>query len=102
MSGTGLQSITFAVGINILVSTHGEYVNILMTCSIIAFNLAFCNSHNITSFWGVVNRNSISPNFFLFITITYPLHVSALLGRLQVEYIYWLSCLGDPLCLLIC
>jgi hypothetical protein len=40
------------------------------------------------SLWGSVNRKSILECFF--ITITYPLHVSAPTGHLQVEYIYWL------------
>jgi hypothetical protein len=41
MSSTGLQSIKFAITVKIVVGTHGTYVNMLMTCSIIAFNLAF-------------------------------------------------------------
>jgi hypothetical protein len=39
-----------------------------------------------TIFGGAINRNSIFLMFF--ITITYPLHVSAPTGHLQVEYIY--------------
>jgi hypothetical protein len=38
-----------------------------------------------TIFGGAVNRNSIFSNFF--ITIKYPLHVSAPTGHLQVEYV---------------
>jgi hypothetical protein len=39
-------------------------------------------------FGGAVNRNCIFRMFF--ITITYPLYVSAPTGHLQMEYIYWL------------
>jgi hypothetical protein len=43
---------------------------------------------NIQSFWGAVNLSSIFRLFFHY--YTYPLHVSAPTGHLQVEYIYWL------------
>jgi hypothetical protein len=39
---------------------------------------------------GSVNCNCTFLMFFIIITITYPLHVSAPTGHLHVEYIYWL------------
>jgi hypothetical protein len=38
------------------------------------------------NFWGSVNRNSIFLN--VLITVSYPIHVSASTGHLQVEYIH--------------
>jgi hypothetical protein len=56
-------------------------------------NYYFWRLHPIASittiFLGAVNRNSIFRMFFI-TTISYPLHVSASTGHLQVEYIYWL------------
>jgi hypothetical protein len=44
---------------------------------------------SLTMFLGSVNRNCTFRMIFI-ITVTYPLHVSAPTGHLQVECIYWL------------
>jgi hypothetical protein len=48
--------------------------------------LVLCNMCYIKIFLGSVNRNCIFR--MVFIIITYPLHVSAPTGHLQVEYVY--------------